>query len=575
MSIPRPWGNPNHRDDTGSSGHPDRAGTPGPGQLSRRQLLAGALGAGLAISAGGLLTACGTGAQAGSITAGGNGVAALPGGRPVRGGTFTAGVITAGSEENLFPGTSAGNPDMARCYNLYNFLFYPNSGPNLYPVVPGLAVSAEPNKSATVWTLKLRDGVTWHDGKPFTASDVVYNFTHLWGNAAANYSSGFLVGLVDFKNVRALDRLTVQIPLLAPASELPSILGLFNFGVLQEGATPQSIAANPIGTGPFKFESFTPGQQSVFVANKDYWEQGKPYVDRLVIDSTFTDDTALLNALVSGNINLLISPTLTQAREQVGARQVQVLQSPSATQTYMFGMRVDSGPFADNRVRLGFKLLVDRQVMIDGALAGFGQVANDLVGPYDPYYASDLKRSQDIDHAKALFKAAGVIGKTFDWPTANVFPGMVESATILASQAQAAGININVQPGSPGTYFTPADGAYVRYASQNVMQPSASLTANYRALLTVGAPYADTWWGLQRPGGAQANALIARAIGATSAGSAQSLWREVQLAQFNQGGYVVWGDLPYIDMAARNVRGLKASGGLNFNLFRFCDGWLA
>ena len=543
---------------------------------SRRRFLTGAAGTGLAVGMGGLLTGCGSATadgKSGSATA--KGLAALAGGTPKRGGTFTVGVITADAEENLFPGTAAGNPDMARCYNLYDFLFYPNSGDRLYPVRPGLAVSAESNKEATLWTLKLRDGVTWHDGKPFSSKDVVYNFAHLWGNAANNYSSGFLVGLVDFKNVRAVDRLTVEVPLLAPAAEFPSILGLFNFGVLPEGATPKSVAANPVGTGPFKFSSFTPGRQSVFVANKNYWEEGKPYVDRLVINSTFTDNTALLNALLSGSINLLISPTLTQARAQLTSKQVQVLQSPANAQTYMFGMRVDKGPFADNRVREAFKLLVDREAMVNGALAGFGQVANDLLGPYDQYYAADLKRERDVDKARALFKAAGVAGDTFEWPTANVFPGMVESATILASQAKAAGVNVKVKPGSPGTYFTSADGAYVRDASQNVMQPSASLTANYRALITIGAPYADTHWGLQQPGGSQANGLIAQAIGATSPDTAASLWHQVQQAQFDQGGYVVWGDLPYIDMAAKSVRGLKASGGLNFNLFRFCDGWIA
>jgi peptide/nickel transport system substrate-binding protein len=239
----------------------------------------------------------------------------------------------------------------------------------------------------------------------------------------------------------------------------------------------------------------------------------------------------------------------------------------------MFGMRVDKGPFADNRVREAFKLLIDRKAMVSGALSGLGTVANDLVGPYCKYYAQDLTREQDVDKAKALFKAAGVSGQTFNWPTANVFPGMVESATILADQATAAGIKIAVQPGSPGTYFTSAAGAYTRFASQNVMQPSASLAANYRALLTGGAPYNDTQWGHQSPGGAQADALISRAIGAADPGVAHNLWRQVQQQQFDQGGYVVWGNLPYIDLAAKNVRGLKASGGLNFNLFRFCDGW--
>lgn len=544
--------------------------------VRRRRALLGIAVGGLLL---GLLSACSSsaGSAPGGSVGGGtseHGLTELPGGTPVRGGTFTAGVMTGGSAENLFPGTAAGNPDMARDANLYDLLFNTNSEENLFPVSPGLALSAEPNATATSWTLKLRDGVLWHDGKPFGADDVVYNFKVLWSDPNANYSAGFLAGVVDFDNVRAVDNLTVEIPLLVPMAEFPSILGFMNFGVLQDGATAESTAGHPIGTGPFKFESFTPGQQSVFVANKDYWEEGKPYVDQLVINSSFTDNSALLNSLLSDSINLLIGPGLTQARAQLAAKQVQVLEAASPTQIYAFGMRVDEGPFADNRVREAFKLLVDRQAMINGAFAGFGEVGNDLVGPYTQHFANDLTVKQDLAKATELFKEAGVAGTTFDWPTAPVFPGMVESTTILAEQAKAAGVNINVQVGASGTYYTPAGGAYERYASVQVMQPSSSLTTNYRALLTRDAPYPDTHWGWQKPGGEDAEALIAKAIAANDPAAAEDLWHQVQEQQFNEGGYVVWGRLPYIDMAGNNVRGLKTSGVLNFNQFRFLDGWL-
>jgi peptide/nickel transport system substrate-binding protein len=537
--------------------------------LSRRQLLTGAAGAGLALGLGGLMSAPNA-ARAAPLQ---QGVAALPGGTPKRGGTLTVGCITSGSEENLFPGMAAANPDMARCYNLYSYLFYPSSGSNLYPLTPGLALSAEPNKDATVWTFKLRPDVVWHDGKPFTSADVVYNFQQLWGQSASNYSSAFIVGLVDLKNVKALDKLTVEVPLLSASAQFPSILGFFNFGVLQEGATVESVAKKPIGTGPFKFESFTPGQESVFVRNENYWEEGKPYVDRLVLNTSFTDNNALLDALRSGAIDAYIAPAPSQARAMLNSQEVQVLQAPINSQPYMIGMRVDEGPFADNRVREAFKLLADRQQIVNGALAGFGSVSNDLMGFGCEYYASDLKREQDLDKAKSLFKAAGFTGD-IKWPTANVFPGMVESLTIFADQAAAAGVKITVDTGDAGTYFTDAAGAYTRYASQNVWQPSASLSVNYASALVLGAPYADTHWGSQKPGGAEANALILKAMGETNPSTAASLWHDVQVQQFNEGGYVIWGYYPYIDMAANNVRGLTASGGLNFNMFRFCDGWV-
>ena len=550
-------------------------GVAGAAPVTRRQLLTGA-GASLAGTL--VLAACGGSlnspapGKSGNGKSGTSGLAELPGGTPKRGGTLTVGVLSGGQEENLFPGTSVGTPDFVRDYNLYNLLFY--LGKNVTPLVPGLALSAEPNANASVWTFKLRDGVTWHDGKPFSADDVVYNFRSVWSNPSLNYSSGFLTGLVDFKNVRKLDRLTVQVPLKAPAAQFPTIFAYFDFPVVQQGATVKSTAANPIGTGPFRFSSFTPGRRSVFTANKDYWETGKPYVDQLVVDSSFTDTNALFNALLQGTVNLFPSLPLVTARSQLSARQVQILASPVAAQSYMFAMRVDKGPFADNRVRTAFKLLVDRQAVIDGAWAGFGTVAYDLLAPGTEYYAADLKREQDVERAKSLFKAAGVLGETFALPTCNFLPGMVESSTILAQQATAAGIKVVVNTESAATYFTPAGGFLSRPFGYEVDQPVGSLLAAYRSEYTIGCPYPDTHWGDQH-GGGQAEKLISQAVAATDPSKAAELWRECQLQQFNQGGYLVWGNVPYVDAAALNVRGLSAGAGFSYNNWRLCDGWLA
>lgn len=549
--------------------------------VSRRDFLLGVAGAGATVGLGGLLSACGkstsTTGAAGSGTSGipVAGVSALPGGTPKYGGTFTVGTLTEGSEENLFPGTAIPNPDCIRGYSLYNLLFYPSAGTLLYPLVPGLALSAEANPSATVWTLKLRDGVTWHDGKPFTANDVVYNITSLWSNAGKNYSSAFLVGLVDFKNVRALDKLTVEIPLLVPSAQFPTIFAWFNFLVLQEGATPQSTARHPVGTGPFVFQSFTPGQRSVFTRNPNYWEHGKPYVDEIVVDSSFTDSNSLLNAILSGQINLYCSPDLSQVRDQLTARQVQILQSASASNTYAFGMRVDKGPFADNRIRQAMKLLTNRQQLIDGALSGFGHVGNDLQGPNTEYFAYDLKSEYDPDKARSLFKAAGVLGETYTLPTANVLPGMIASSTIWQQQVAAAGVKINLKVLPSADYWTSVGGAYVRPFCLQVAQALASLTGQYRSLIQYNAPYWDTHWGAQSDGGKTATDLLLTAEAALNTATANRLWDQAQEEQFSQGGYVVWGWLPYIDFAASNVRGLRASSAFNFNNFRFQDGWLA
>jgi peptide/nickel transport system substrate-binding protein len=560
---------------------PETAADGGLVSPTRRELLAGAARAGALVSGAVLLGACGgspapsgTGGSASggsSISSRPHGVTELPGGTPRRGGTFTVGVLSGGQEENLFPGTPAGTPDFVRDYNLYNLLFY--LGPDATSLIPGLALSAESDADAKTWTFRLRDGVTWHDGKPFTAADVAYNFRSVWSDPSLNYSSGLLAGLVDLKAVRQDGKLTVHVPLNTPVAQFPTLFAYFDFPVVQQGATAKGTARHPVGTGPFRYQSLTPGRHSVFTANTDYWESGKPYVDRLVVDSSFTDTNTLFSALLEGKINLFPSLPLVTARQQLTAKQVQILESPVAAQSYMFAMRVDKGPFADNRARTAMKLLADRQAMIDGAWAGFGDVAYDLLAPNTRYYAAGLTRDRDLDQARSLLRKAGLAGATITLPTCDFLPGMVESSKILAQQAAEAGLKINVDVRSAATYFTPAGGYLTRPFGCKVDQPAGSLLVAYRSGYTPHAPYPDTRWGSQ-PGGAAAQRLISKAIGATSPAQAASLWRQCQLQQFHEGGSLVWGNLPYVDAAASNVRGLKAGAGFSYNNWRLQDGWL-
>jgi peptide/nickel transport system substrate-binding protein len=552
--------------------------------MTRRRFAKAAIGAGAAIAGASVLAACGGGGKLGGSSGltgssghpgssgpAGHGLAELPGGTPVRGGTLTVGALSGGTSETLNPGALVITADFCRCFQLYDFLFTPGKAIN--PIVPGLALSAESNAAATLWTFHLRDGVVFHNGKAFSADDLVWNFQHIWTDPQ-NFGHGFLSGLVDFQKVRKRGRLIVEVPLLTPFAAFDTIFSYQNFAILQQGATAKSAAAHPIGTGPFKFESFTPGSQSVFVANKGYWEHGKPHVDKVIVNSSFTDNTSLLNALLAGDVDLFPSLPLVSARQQLASKQMQILESPAAAQTYAFVLRVDKGPMADNRVRTAFKLLLDRQALIDGAFAGFGAPAYDIQGPYCEYYDSGLKRVQDIEKATSLFKSAGVAGHTFTIQTSDAYPGYVESATLLSQQAQKAGIKVVVNQTSASTYYTPAGGFLTGSFRQELNEPWTSLGEGYRADLTKTAPYNETHWGSQ-PGGKAKEALINKAIAETNKAKAQELWHEVQLQQFNEGGWIWWGNLPYVDAAANRVRGLTAGAGLNYNQWRLLDGWIA
>jgi peptide/nickel transport system substrate-binding protein len=341
------------------------------GAINRRNLLK--LGAqGAAVLAGGnLLAACGSGGKSPTGTGAAGPAASGPsgGGTPVRGGTLRVGMLSAGNTESLSVPKAIVAPDAVRIYNLFDPLFLTVPG----GTAPGLATAAEPNADATLWTLKLRDGVAWHDGKPFSADDVVYTIKS-WGSKDSGYSTQARA-LIDLKNVRKRDRLTVEVPLVTPFAAFPSFTAWFTALVIQDGTKSFD---RPVGTGPFKFGSFKAGSSSHFPANADYW-RGAPHVDALVVDSSFSDDAARINAVTSGQLDIAPGVPFALAKANASSGQLVLGNAPGPFFIPVI-MRVDVPPFNDPRVVQAVKLAVDRQAIVDNAFAGYATVANDLAG---------------------------------------------------------------------------------------------------------------------------------------------------------------------------------------------------
>ena len=267
---------------------------------------------------------------------------------------------------------------------------------------PGLALEWTHNKDATVWEVKLRPGVTFHNGKTFGAEDVIWSIQQMAGktSAALPFVSGIKLG-----ELKAVNKLTVRIPLKAADADLSGNFTYYNTWIVPKGQTAKDYK-KPIGTGPFMAQSFTPGRQSVFTKNPNYWVKGKPYVDSLKITS-IDDNTARLNALLSGQIDAMAQLPTQQAKAHEATGDIQVLVAPSP-QAMMFYMDTTKAPFNDPRVTLAIKLIADRKALVESAISGYGTVGNDIFGAGLPFYDKSLpQRVQDIDKAKSLLKAAG------------------------------------------------------------------------------------------------------------------------------------------------------------------------
>jgi peptide/nickel transport system substrate-binding protein len=531
----------------------DHINEPGTRQMSRAEFLRGVAVAGAGIAVGSGLAACSSGPAPASQGPG-------AGGSPRRGGKLRIAYIGGGSSETLNPNAPVADVDDARTLALYEGLFQLTPDLTLRYV---LAESAESNASASVWTIRLRRGVRFHDGSPFTADDVIYTFHRIANPKNAANQQALVSHLIDVAGMRKLDPLTVRIPLKAPNVFLPFFLDDDSFSIVKSGWVNSDP---PNGTGPFKFGSWKPGQYSLFPRNPHYWQHGLPYVDTLELLS-IPDPTARFNALLGGQVDGMESLSYSQATSLKRSKQAVVLESQGSNMVPIY-MAVDLYPFKDNRVRQAMRLIAGRPQLVEEAQSGYGTVGNDVFGKGLPDYDSALtQRVQDIGQAKFLLKQAGLEGLKVTLYTSTAATGMLESATVFATQAARAGVTVTAKQLPANIYFGPV------YLKQNFAQSewfTEPIVTHWSKSMAPGAEFNETHW--DDP---QWNSLYAQLLAQRDPGKQQELCDEMEKIEWERGGYLDWGFYPLLDGLGPGVRGIEPNKGGPLGGGIFSRAWLA
>lgn len=519
--------------------------------LTRRTALQRALAAGMAVSASGLLAACGADGTTSATTVGG--------GTPRRGGRLRVGALGGGVNETLDPHAGIASVDAARAGNLYDRLVRLDSQSKLKLE---LAESFEPNRDGTEWTVRLRRGVVFHDGKPLTADDLIWNLQRIGAPNSALFGVTN-AKLIDLKRMRKLDRLTVRLPLHRPNAELPAFFSDYYMAIAQAGTTRFD---KPVGTGPFKFASFQPGRNSLFTRNDDYWQSGRPYVDELEIVS-IPDQTARVNALLGGQVDAVEYLDFPTAKAQMAGDAITVLKSDGSG-CVPITMATDLKPFDDNRVRQAFRLLADRQRLIDNAQLGFGEIGNDLYGATMPDYAAQIpQREPDVEKARALLKAAGASDLSVTLWSSRVAPGMLESAQLFAEQAKEAGVTVNVNNGPADTYFTDK---YMKVPFAQSQWPTRPISQFMTLALLPGGNYNETHW--DRPAFTK---RFFETIATLDDKKRADGYAELQRELWDEGGYLIWGTSPFLDGLSKRVNGVVPNPAQPLGDYDYKEYWLA
>ena len=515
--------------------------------FARRQFLWTAA-AGLAVlGAGSTLAGCAQSAE----------TPALNLGAPKRGGTLQLGAQGGASTDTLDGQNPLTNTDFARSAQLFDPLVKLDAKgqPSLV-----LAKSITPNNDATEWTITIPAGVTTHNGKPFTADDVLYSLNRIYTN---KFPGAFSLGPIDFAGSKVVNPTTLVVKFAKPYGVFVDFLSLVQITMVPRDFDPK----RPDGTGPFKFESFTPGVASRFVRNENYWQNGRPYLDAIVT-TNIADETAQVNALQSGQMNAInyLSEGSIAALQSGGMHVV-----ISDTGGWgPFTMAVDQKPFDDVRVRQALRLVVDRQEMLNQVFGGKGKIGNDVFGIFDKDFPTDLpQRVQDIDQAKSLLKSAGQENLTIQLVTTPNAPGMIPAAQVFATQAKKAGVTVNIVQQTTTDYFA---NAYLKVAfSQDYWPTQPFLLAAGQALAGPDAPFNACHFN-----DPEYNSLYAQATAELDAGKRADLIHQMAHLDYDRGANIIPYFFPTVDATTAKIGGVNESAtGFSPGGNDFANFWIA
>jgi peptide/nickel transport system substrate-binding protein len=523
--------------------------------LSRRNLFMGAGGVVLASA----LAGCGGSSPAPSGGTSSSGAA----GKPQRGGNFRLGVTGGGSKDMMDGQNIVTKPDQARLMTAFETLLVFDDNYQLQ--TDGLAESVTAD-NPTQYTIKIRKGIDFQNGKPFTADDVIYSLQRI-GTQSNGLTGYAATATMDIKNLKKIDKYTVQLPLKSPDSTVPQTLASYTFGMVPVGY--EAFKGDPstqIGTGCYKLKSFTPGQESVHERNPNYWRgDGSPWFDTVTI-TDFNDSTAQLNALKGGQIDAMTDVPAGQVSAVQGSG-VGILNSQTGGWIPLC-MAIDMPPFNDPKVRQAFRLIIDRKAVLEQVGNGYGQIANDLYSPFDEGYDKSLpQREQDLAQAKSLLKSAGKEGLSVDLHTTNGAAGMVALASVFASQAKGAGVNVTVK-NDPNYYGN----SYLKLPFSVDFWGTRGYLNQVQQGSLPNSPYNETHWPPKSGTGSNFESLYKQALAETDSNKRIDIQHQMQKYEYDLGGYII----PYfnalIDGYANNVKGLSPSKG-TLNLASFGHGY--
>ena len=450
--------------------------------------------------------------------------------------------LTMPSEpDSLDPYISTASDTEAVMHNVYEglVLFDENGS-----IIPGLAESWEISDDGLEYTFHLRNDVTFHSGEHMDSADVAYSFKIISGLSTGEPISS------RFSTITAIetpDEYTVILKLSEPNA---AFLEGTRVGIIPEGYADSATA--PIGTGPYEFVEYIPGQRIVLEKNDEYYDESRMgSIDRAEI-YIMSDESAIVTALQSGQLDMA---QVTGSDAEVLSRNFTIHSNPQ-NMVCLFALNNAIEPFNDIRVRMALNYAINKDNIIYGAFDGYATRLDSNFSPVMAfYYNSDVENFYPYDPEKAieLLKEAGYPdGFSFTITVPSNYQQHVNTAQIIAEDLKAVGINAGIQLVEWGTWLEDV------YSNGNYENTIIGLTGKldpYDILVRFVSDFRRNFFHYNN---GEYDKLIKEAMVETDENKRAELYKECQMI-LTEDAACVWTCDPNLVIAMRNdLKGYKS-----------------
>ena len=372
---------------------------------------------------------------------------------PTMGGTLNMGLLV--EPPGLDPFHQAADARIRVSLLMYQGLFYEGASGEAVPLLAG---SFDISDDGLVYTIRLREGVKFHNGEDMTAEDVAYSYNYIRDPENGSPGAG---DFAIIESVEAVDQATVRFTLSSPNASLPMTLGNKYGAVVPAGTFDDEMAktrmnAQSIGTGPFRLVEFNANSNLLMERFEDYWEDGAPYLD--AIDFSFLPNSAsMLVALRNGRIDLVKLERPQDVQQVATVDGLEIERWPSLNQKPI-DLGAELPPLDDVRVRQAIALAVDREELKNASVGEYGEVIGTMTAGMQEAWGVPMDElpnmTRDLDKARALLAEAGHEGG-FDLTLTiiNGYDWMDPAAVTLKEQLAEIGIELSIEKVDLGVWI--------------------------------------------------------------------------------------------------------------------------